>query len=58
MTQKHVITAGEFLGACDVKGYLYSVFQGYTAQGLKRFSIVAVKAGKVTQLLTFTGAAV
>lgn len=55
VSHKHVITAGEYLGICDQKGYIYSVFRGYAQNGKKLFSVCAVKNGNVDVLITFEG---
>lgn len=55
MSVEHVITAGEYLGLCPKRGYIYSVFTGYSGRGLKQYSIVAVKNGAVAILLSYKG---
>lgn len=55
MTHRHVITAGEYLGICGRRGYIYSVFRGYAPNGKKLYSVCAVKNGNVDILITFEG---
>lgn len=48
------VMKGDFLGCCDQKGYLYSVFTGYSREGKYIYQIYAVKDGEPTFLLEFT----
>lgn len=52
---KHIVTNGEYLGYCDEKGYVYSIFCGYDERGRKIYRIYAIKGGEKQLLIEFTG---
>ncbi|ALA07300.1 hypothetical protein SECTIM467_176 [Brevibacillus phage SecTim467] len=57
MSLSYVIRSGEYLGFCEKKGYVYSVFRGYSPAGAKRFAVVSLLGGQVDTLMVFEGAA-
>lgn len=55
MAYQTVKEHGSYLGFCEQKGYIYSVFKGYDSHGKKEYFIVAISGNQVTYLIDFTG---
>ncbi|WP_169712532.1 hypothetical protein [Parageobacillus galactosidasius] len=55
MSVQAIIRNGEYLGYCEEKGYIYSVFYGYDERGRKIYRIYAIKGGEEQLLIEFTG---
>lgn len=54
MTYEAIKKQGDYLGYCDYKkGYVYSVFTGYSREGNKKYTIVYLTNGTVRELITF-----
>lgn len=53
MNTKHAMSIGEYLGFCELKGYIYSVPGAYSASGRLTYSIIAITKGKASTLITF-----
>lgn len=54
MSIQTIIHSGEYLGYCEEKGYIYSMFTGYDKKGKKKYTIFAIKNGYASQLIEFT----
>jgi len=54
MTFETIKKQGEYLGFCEMKGYIYSVFRGHDKKGCKLYSVVAVKDNQTMILITFS----
>lgn len=52
-TYQFVKENGEYLGFCKIKGYIYSVFNGYDNKGRAIYSVCALSNGDVITLITY-----
>jgi hypothetical protein len=50
-----IMKNGEYLGYCEEKGYMYSLFMGYDDKGRKLYRIYAIKNNKPYLLIEYTG---
>jgi hypothetical protein len=54
MSLNTIKARGEYLGFCEQKGYLYSVFTGYDFIGRQKFTIYAIRGGYAEYLIDFS----
>lgn len=54
VTFKRLLIAGEYLGFCEDKGYLYSIFLDYNNRGDAVFGIYSVRGHVLEQLIEYS----
>lgn len=55
MTKEIVKNKGTYLGFCEQKGYIYSIFKGCDSHAKKEYYIVSILNNQVSYLIDFTG---
>jgi hypothetical protein len=53
VTFKRLVLNGEYLGHCDQRGYIYSIFSGYDESSRPQHSIYAVHGNALEHLITY-----